>query len=140
MFVPSETRSRPGSEPARKGGRVAAEPQEPERGAPLRVVLWIGPLAALLGAAGALFHDADNGLRAVFSLTDELAAADLRLDRLRAERAELLLRAERLRSDPFEIETVARESLGMARPGEVVVRLPRSPARSEEPGDEPGAD
>ena len=88
-------------------------------------------LAALLGAAGALFYDADNGLRAVFHLGFELDEADLRLDRLREERAELLLRAERLRSDPFEIETVARESLGMARPGEIVVRLPRSPALPE---------
>jgi cell division protein FtsB len=112
---------------------VAAEQQEADRPASLRAVLWIGPLAALLGAAGALFHDPDNGLRAVFHLEDELATADVRLDRLREERAELLLRAERLRSDPFEIETVARESLGMARPGEIVVRLPRSPAPPVEP-------
>jgi len=110
---------------------VAPEGQEVENHAPMRAVLWVGPLAALLGAAGALFQDADNGLRAVFHLGFELEAADLRLDRLREERAELLLRAERLRSDPFEIETVARESLGMARPGEIVVRLPRSPAPPE---------
>ncbi len=128
MFVRSGTRSRLGGEPKPKGGSVAAEQQEPERRVSLRAVLWIGPLAALLGAGWALFHDADNGVRAVFHLEDELAAADVRLDRLRGERAELLLRAERLRSDPFEIETVARESLGMARPGEIVVRLPRSPA------------
>lgn len=110
---------------------MAPEAQEAERHAPIRAVLWVGPLAALLGAAGALFHDADNGLRAVFHLESELRAADVRLDRLREERAALLLRAERLRSDPFEIETVARESLGMARPGEIVVRLPRSPAPPE---------
>jgi cell division protein FtsB len=110
---------------------VASEAREVENHAPLRAVFWVGPLAALLGAAGALFYDADNGLRAIFHLEGELGAADVRLDRLREERAELLLRAERLRSDPFEIETVARESLGMARPGEIVVRLPRSPAPSE---------
>ena len=112
---------------------MAPEVQEVERHAPARAVLWIGPLAALLGAAGALFHDADNGLRAVFHLQGELDAADLRLDRLREERAELLLRSERLRSDPLEIESVARESLGMARRGEIVVRLPRSPAPPERP-------
>jgi hypothetical protein len=49
----------------------------------------------------------------------------LRLDRLREERAGLL-RAERLRSDPFEIETVARIP-GHGAPGEIVVP-PRSPA------------
>jgi len=96
------------------------------------VVLFGAWAAAIVaGAACALFYDADNGLRAVFRLEAELEAADFRLDRLREERAELLLRAERLRSDPFEIETVARESLGMARPGEIVVRLPRTPAPAD---------
>ncbi len=114
---------------------LAPEVQEVERHAPNRAVLWVGPLAALLGAAIALFYDADNGLRAVFHLQGNLEAADVRLDRLREERAELLLRAERLRSDPIEIETVARESLGMARPGEVIVRLPRSPAPADGPSD-----
>jgi len=112
---------------------VAPEAQAVERHAPSRAVFWIGPLAALLGAAFALFHDSENGLGAIFHLESELAAADVRLDRLREERAELLLRAERLRSEPFEIEAVARESLGMARPGEIVVRLPNvvsAPART----------
>lgn len=113
--------------------RVAPEAKEEGRRAGTRAVFWIGPLAALLGAAGALSYDAENGLRSIFNLQDELDVANVRLDRLREERAELLLRSERLRSDPFEIETVARESLGMARPGEVVVRLPRSPATPDRP-------
>jgi len=92
-----------------------------------RALLWIGPLAALAGAAFALLYDADNGLRAVFRVNDELARAEVRLKKLSDERAELVTRAERLRTDPFEIESVARESFGMVRPGEVVVRL-RAPA------------
>ena len=92
-----------------------------------RVLLWMGPLAALAGAAFALLYDADNGLRAVFRLNGELARAEERLQKLSAEREELVARAERLRSDPFEIESVARESFGMVRPGEIVVRL-RGPA------------
>lgn len=114
---------------------MAPEVQEVQNHAPIRALFWVGPLAALLGAAGALFYDADNGLRAVFHLQGELQAADVRLDRLREERADLLLRAERLRSDPFEIETVARESLGMARAGEIIVRLPRAPAPLEQISD-----
>jgi cell division protein FtsB len=85
--------------------------------------MWIGPLAALAGAAFALLYDADNGLRAVFSVKAELRQADGRLAELSSERAELVDRADRLRADPFEIESVARESLGMVRPGEIVVRL-----------------
>jgi cell division protein FtsB len=80
-------------------------------------------LAALAGAAFALLYDADNGLRALFSVKAELRDADARLAMLWAERAGLVDRAERLRTDPFEIESVARESLGMVRPGEIVVRL-----------------
>jgi cell division protein FtsB len=96
-----------------------------------RVLLWIGPLAALAGAAFALLYDADNGLRAVFRVNAELARAELRLAKLSAERAELVDRAERLRSDPFEIESVARESFGMVRPGEIVVRLRGSSPRGD---------
>lgn len=117
------------------GGTVAPESQAEERHAPSRAVFWIGPLAALLGAGFALFHDSENGLGAIFQLESELAAADLRLDALREERAELGLRAERLRSEPFEIEAVARESLGMARPGEIVVRLPAVAAPPASSGD-----
>jgi cell division protein FtsB len=98
---------------------------------PARAVFWLGPLAALLGAGVALFHDGENGVRAIFHLERELAAADLRLDRLREERAELLLRAERLRADPLEIEAAARQSLGMVRPGEIVVRLPAESSRGD---------
>ncbi|MFI5316913.1 MAG: septum formation initiator family protein [Myxococcota bacterium] len=88
-----------------------------------RELLWIGPLAALVGAAFALLYDADNGLRAVFGVNAELVRAEARVAKLSAERSELVDRADRLRSDPFEIESVARESLGMLRPGEIVVRL-----------------
>ena len=90
---------------------------------PRRSFLWIGPLAALAGAAFALLYDADNGLRAVFSVKAELERADARIAKLWSERVELVEQAERLRTDSFEIESVARESLGMVRPGEIVVRL-----------------
>jgi len=43
--------------------------------------LWIGPLAALAGAAFALSYDSDNGLRAVFRIRDELGRAEARISR-----------------------------------------------------------
>jgi len=90
--------------------------------------LWIGPLAALAGAAFALFYDSENGLRAMFRVQDELGRSQLRIGRLMDERAELSGRADRLRADSFEIERVARESLGMVRPGEIVIRLRGGPS------------
>src|SRR5262245_32436928 len=121
MFVRSAGRS------PRRGlarGGILVDRESEASGLPRRrALLWIGPLAAQAGAAFALLYDADNGLRAVFRLNAELASAEVRLQKLSAERASLVARAERLRSDPFEIEAVARESFGMVRPGEVVVRL-----------------
>lgn len=92
-----------------------------------RGLLWIGPLAAIVGAAVALLYDADNGLRTVFRVKAELRQADARIAKLWAERTDLVGRADRLRADKFEIESVARESLGMVRPGEIVVRLRAAP-------------
>jgi len=84
-------------------------------------------VGCVAGAACALLYDADNGLRAVFNVNAELEHADERVAVLWSERIELVERAERLRTDPFEIESVARESLGMVRPGEIVVRLRGAP-------------
>ena len=50
-----------------------------------------------------------------------VASADLA--RLRDENQSLRDRASRLRSDPGTIESVAREELGLARPGELVVTI-----------------
>jgi cell division protein FtsB len=47
----------------------------------------------------------------------------------RAESARLRLRIDRLRHDPGMLERLAREDLGMARAGDVIIELPdRSPA------------
>ena len=59
----------------------------------------------------------------MWGVKGEIQHVEQRLGVLWSERTELVKRAERLRTDPFEIESVARESLGMVRPGEIVVRL-----------------
>jgi cell division protein FtsB len=81
---------------------------------------------------------------AVAAVTGERGHLDVRRQRaqigkLRAEvaalareNAALLAEVRGLRSDPFVIETLAREKLGYARPGEIVLRFP--------PADPPVAD
>lgn len=68
------------------------------------------------------------------------------LARLKAREAQLLARLRgtesniteledriaRLRSDPYTLERAAREGLGLARPGEIVVILPREQPRPAE--------
>jgi cell division protein FtsB len=45
------------------------------------------------------------------------------LARVRQENARLRDEIRRLRSDPATIEAVARQELGLARPGEIVVTI-----------------
>ena len=63
----------------------------------------------------------DRGLPAVWSARRQVQLIARDIHALRAENATLRGRAQALREDPRTIELVARESLGLLRPGEVVV-------------------
>jgi len=60
--------------------------------------------------------------------------------RLRQENAQLREETRRLREDPKAIESVAREELGLIRPGEVLFILKDSkPARRDKPANRENA-
>lgn len=59
------------------------------------------------------------------------AQLESRLRQTEAGIAELSDRINRLRDDPYTLEKVAREELGLSRPGEVVVILPRESGPAE---------
>jgi cell division protein FtsB len=63
----------------------------------------------------------ERGLPAVFKARREAHELSSRIAAIRAENADLKARAEALRTDPATIERVARETLGFARPDELVV-------------------
>ena len=50
------------------------------------------------------------------------------LDRLNKENTQLEKDAKDLRSDPQTIRKIAREELGLAQPGEVIIKLPAQTA------------
>lgn len=50
-----------------------------------------------------------------------------RIEQSQAEIARLRSRIERLHGDPGALERLAREDLGMVRPGDVVIELPQDP-------------
>jgi cell division protein FtsB len=90
----------------------------------VRQLLWI---PALLGAALVYSaFDGDSGLRTWLRLKLELRSAHSRIAGTRSEIEGLQRDAQGLRHDSFSIERAIREGLEYARPGEVVVRLPRS--------------
>ncbi len=90
----------------------------------MKQLLWI---PALLGAALVVSaFDGDSGLRTWLRLKHEVRSSRSRIAGIRSEIEGLQRDAQGLRQDPFSIERAIREGLEYARPGEVVVRLPRS--------------
>jgi cell division protein FtsB len=87
--------------------------------------LWRRALNYLLVfATVVLFADALAGERGLVATTRaRRTSTDLsdNVERLRRENRELRDKAKRLREDPATIESLAREELGLIRPGEVLV-------------------
>jgi len=67
-----------------------------------------------------LFGD-ERGMRATLQARRDARALAAQIEALRAENAALRHRADALRRDPAAIELAARETLGLVRPGEIVV-------------------
>jgi len=84
---------------------------------------WLvaGVLAALLGAA--LFGE--NGILHLRQLRSEVTSLHRDVQALEAENERLSRALAELRSDPAALERIAREELGLVRPGERVLRFPR---------------
>lgn len=89
--------------------------------------------AILLAAALWALLDRNAGVRTYWDLGRQLRAAEQRADALRDEVAALEREAASLQRDPLAIEAAIRADLGLARPGEIVVRVEppaRKPAES----------
>lgn len=84
--------------------------------------VWVIPalLVVLLASAAG---DEEAGVRQWLHLRSELADARARIDGLRGEVDGLREEARLLESDEFAIEKAIREELGLARPGQSIVRL-----------------
>jgi cell division protein FtsB len=55
------------------------------------------------------------------------------LDQLSKENAELAQEVKDLNSDPRLIEKIARDDLGLARPGEIIIRIPQGQQLEQNP-------
>lgn len=112
--TPPATPARP-----RERRRVRSGPEVRERRRRiLRYALWI--------VSGVLMVNAlvgEKGYLATLQARQEQARAESALHALRAENARLTEEARRLRQDPAMLEAVAREELGLIRPGETLIRL-----------------
>jgi cell division protein FtsB len=86
----------------------------------MKAVLACGFCILLFGVAGD-----DHGVRAVLRARRDARTLAERVAALRVENARLRERVGALRRDPQAIEAVARQTLGLVRPGEVMVTTSR---------------
>lgn len=91
---------------------------------------WLAPL--LLGAvAGIAVADGESGIPMWFRLRDDVAEASRRVEALAERNRALAEQIEALEREPFALERAIREDLGLARPGEIVVRFDPGPGRGD---------
>ncbi|PWT73861.1 MAG: hypothetical protein C5B60_07625 [Chloroflexi bacterium] len=92
--------------------------------------LWLEYGRALLGVSifGLFLHDifGPHGYLAMRRTKLEIERVRGEIVRLNKENAELSEEVKSLKSDPHKIESIARDELGLAKPGEVIIKIPKS--------------
>jgi cell division protein FtsB len=96
----------------KKSTASTAGPPRWHRRALQKVLLLVGSVLVVDALVG------DKGLLAMIQARQEYRGLEESLAAVRAENAELRLQAERLREDPSAIEELARQELGLIKPGE----------------------
>jgi cell division protein FtsL len=73
-----------------------------------------------------LAHDVfgTHGFLAMQKKRQEIQKVNAELDRLNKENAALDQDVKDLKTDPQTIKKIAREELGLAKPGEIIIKLP----------------
>lgn len=83
-----------------------------------------------------IVHDVfgTHGFLAMRRTQSEIRKVQANLDQLSKENEALEQEVKDLKSDPRLIEKIARDDLGLARPGEVIIRIPQVQELQKNPG------
>jgi cell division protein FtsB len=75
-----------------------------------------------------LVHDVfgTHGYLAMRRTQHEINKVKAGIEQLNKENVQLEEEVKELKSDPHKIEKIARDELGLARPGEVIIKIPQS--------------
>jgi len=84
-------------------------------------------ITALVLAAVVSVGIGGQSLTRVWQIKSEVETLERQIAGLRAENAQLQAEVAELRSDPDAIERIAREKLGLIKPGDRVYKLPPTP-------------
>jgi len=92
-------------------------------------VWWAQYGRALLGICvfGLFLHDifGTHGYLAMRRTKQDIERVQGEIARLKQENAELSEEVKALKTDPRKIESIARDELGLAKPGEVIIKIPK---------------
>ena len=80
--------------------------------------------AALAALAVSFAAYGGQSLTRVWTLKKEVESLEREVGALRADSARLAAEVDRLRTDPDYIEQIARDKLGLVKPGDRVLKLP----------------
>jgi len=82
-----------------------------------------------------IVHDVfgTHGFLAMRRTQVEIRKVKANLDALRKENAALAQEVKDLNTDPRLIEKIARDDLGLARPGEIIIRIPQGQTFEQSP-------
>jgi cell division protein FtsL len=82
-----------------------------------------------------MVHDVfgTHGFLAMRRTQNEIRKVKANLDALRKENAALAQEVKDLNTDPRLIEKIARDDLGLARPGEIIIRIPQGQTFEQSP-------
>ncbi|UCF38514.1 MAG: septum formation initiator family protein [Acidobacteriota bacterium] len=86
-------------------------------------LFWIFLLVTCISICYVLVFG-NGGYRKLQDYREELRQLQVKNIDLRRSHQELREDIHRLRTDPYEIERIAREKYNLARPGDVIVNLP----------------
>src|SRR5579862_4122411 len=102
---------------------------------------WSRHARTILGFAIFLLaiHDVfgSHGLLAMRRTQKQIQDLHGEIERLNKENTNLSGEVQALRSDPKAVERIAREEMGLARPGEMIFKIPDSPQNSGDPSKKP---
>jgi cell division protein FtsL len=91
--------------------------------------LWhsYGRIVLALFIAALVVHDifGTHGYLALRRTKLEIEKVQKDIARLNKENSELADEVQALRTDPNKIESIARDGLGLARPNEVIIKIPQ---------------
>jgi cell division protein FtsB len=74
-----------------------------------------------------------HGFLAMRRTQSEIKKVQADLDQLNKENLQLEQEVRELKTDPHKIEKIARDELGLAKPGEVIIKIPLSQQLPQNP-------